>query len=487
MSLFVSYSSRDRAGLEALLSALRRAHEEVWFDEELGAGEVWWRTILERIRDCEAFVFAMTASSLESKPCLAELRYAQELNKPIVPVQIGPVPSMRVTPLAEVEAIDYQNPSVDSGIRLITAVREAREHATALPSPLPEEPPVPFAYLMRLAATISGSTLDPHQQMALVSELRSGLEEDGHDDAARRDITQLLYALRDRPEVTYRTRTDIENLLATLGHAPAPQFMPTPPPPPAPMAYPVAPARTPSHAKWWIAAGVAGVAIVAVVVAVVVVALDKGRHGPNPTPAQPTSLPTVTPSTLKSVLLSAEEVTSIMRATDMTASQMYTTMGSGSITISDEVCMGSAYTAQSSVYSGSGWSAVSDQTLQQPRGDQTTNSAAWVDQTAVTFPSHDQARAFLEKSADQWKSCAGKTVTITVSGSDNSPTWTFGDLSRNGDVITQVATQEGASGWACEHTLTAYSNAVFEAIACSDQISDEATRITEKMVANANG
>ena len=38
MSLFISYSSRDRAGLDTVLSALRRAHEEVWFDEELGAG-----------------------------------------------------------------------------------------------------------------------------------------------------------------------------------------------------------------------------------------------------------------------------------------------------------------------------------------------------------------------------------------------------------------------------------------------------------------
>jgi len=483
MSLFISYSSRDRAGLDTVLSALRRAHEEVWFDEELGAGEVWWRTILERIRNCEVFIFAISANSLESKPCLAELRYAQDLDKPIVPVQIGPISSMRVTPLAQVEAIDYQSPTVDSGIRLITAVREARDHARPLPSPLPAEPPVPFAYLMRLASTISGPELDPHQQMSLLSELRNGLEEDGHDDAARRDITQLLHVLRDRPDVTYRTRTDIENLLASIGRPAAPPPVPRPTAP-APMPYAAAPAKPRSSKKWLIAAGIALVCVVAAVVAVV---LAKGGSGPNPTPAQPptpTPLPTVTPAQVKSTLLSADEITAVMGATKMTGSQVYTTMGSGSITMSDDNCVGAAYTAQASVYDGSGWSAVSDQTLKQPRAERPTDNSAWVDQTAVTFPSDDQARAFLENSADKWNGCAGKTVTVT--GTDSESTWTFDDLTRDGDTIAQLSTQEGASGWACQHTLTVFSNAVFEAIACSDQIGDEATRITQQMVAKAH-
>lgn len=481
MSLFISYSSRDRAGLDSVLSALRRAHEEVWFDEELGAGDVWWRTILERIRGCEVFVFAMSANSLESKPCLAELRYAQDLAKPVVPVQIGPVSSLRVTPLAKVEAIDYQNPTVDSGIRLITAVREAREHARPLPSPLPGEPPVPFAYLMRLATTISGPTLDPHEQVSLVSELKAGLEEDGHDEAARRDITQLLTVLRDRPDVTYRTRTDIENVLASLGRPVAVPISPQPPPSPAPMPPPTAPPRT--SRKWLI---VAGVAVVCVAAAVAAFVLTRGE--PEPTPAQspaPAPLPTVAPSQVKSLLLTADEVTAVMGATAMTGGDVYTTMGSGSITVSDEACTGAAYNAQASVYNGSGWSAVSDQTLKQPRAERPTDNSAWVNQTVVTFPSDAQARAFLDASADDWKGCADKTVTATVT--DSGSTWTFGDLSRDGDTIAQLSTQEGASGWACQHALTAFSNAVFEATACSDQISDEATRITAQMVARADG
>jgi hypothetical protein len=38
-----------------------------------------------------------------------------------------------------------------------------------LPSPLPEEPPVPFAYLMRLSSTLAEQELDPRQQTHLLA------------------------------------------------------------------------------------------------------------------------------------------------------------------------------------------------------------------------------------------------------------------------------------------------------------------------------
>lgn len=497
MALFISYSSRDRADLENVLAALRRAHEEIWFDEELGAGEVWWRKILERIRDCDVFVFAMSAHALASKPCMAELNYARALGKPVLPVQIGSVASIRVTPLADVEMIDYQNPTVDSGIRLVTAVREAQERRQPLPSPLPEEPPVPFAYLMRLASTITGPQLEPHQQTTLLAELKAGLAEDGGDDAARRDITQLLCALRDRPDVTYRTRTDIEELLASVGPPtpmavaqpipqqpqpvpqPQPFYPPSPPPPPA-----VARAGGSSR-KWIIAAAVAAACVVAVVLAIVLTKVVPGRN-PAKTPAQPsTPVPTLTPGHVKSLLLSTDQIAKILGASDVTPSQVFTTMSGSNTIISDQDCLGTAYSAQEAVYDGSGWSAVSDQTFKQPRPDRPDENLFWGDQTAVTFPTDDKARAFVEKSTPKWESCAGKTVTISYTDSDSTSTWTFGDVTRKGDVISQLATQEGARGWACEHTLSAFSNAVFEAIVCGDPIGDEATRVVEQMVTGA--
>ena len=143
--LFVSYASQDRTAIDILLTGLRRVHEQVWVDEELGGGEAWWRTILEQIRGCEVFISALSNNSLASKPCQAELRYAEALQRPILPVQVGPVDSVRVTPLAETQILDYRNPTKRAGIQLIAAVQKLQAQVGPLPSPLPSEPEVPFA------------------------------------------------------------------------------------------------------------------------------------------------------------------------------------------------------------------------------------------------------------------------------------------------------------------------------------------------------
>ena len=85
-----------------------------------------------------------------------------------------------------------------------------------MPDPLPEEPPVPFGYITRLGNTLAEKELSPQQQLQLLVELRSGLDEDGDDPSARSDIAQLLRMMRLRHDVTYRTRNDIDNVLATI-------------------------------------------------------------------------------------------------------------------------------------------------------------------------------------------------------------------------------------------------------------------------------
>src|SRR5579884_1591205 len=387
MALFVSYSSQDRSAIEALTTALRRARQQIWFDEELAGGEAWWGEILRQIRSCEVFIVALSNHSLRSKPCQAELRYAQALQRPILPVQIGPVDSMRANPLAALQIIDYQNPTVDSGIQLVTAVHSLAAQAPPLPSPLPAEPPVPFAYLMRLSSTLAEQELSPQQQTYLLAELKSGLDEDGDDPAARRDIAQLLGVLRNRHDVTWRTRTEIDNLLASIESTSPPPATPSPQSPqpvtaarPAPpvrtrstpehaaQAYPTRPAgestgspppsvgadssarsRTgsgsqPSHAngpdedrrsrKRWMIGGAAGLAaVVAIVVVVLVVAQRPG----SPPSSAPTNAP---PGGLDSVLLGAPDVSAIMGVTGMEPADRTQAMRTFQATLSNPACLG---------------------------------------------------------------------------------------------------------------------------------------------------
>src|ERR1700739_1711261 len=155
MALFISYSSQDRSTVDALTNALRRGQQQVWFDQELGGGDSWWNQILEQIRSCDVFIIALSNHWLQSKPSQSELRYAQALKRPILPVRIGAVDSVRVNPVSALQIIDYQNPSADTGIQLATAVHALRDKAEPLPESLPDEPAVPFGYIMRLGNTLA--------------------------------------------------------------------------------------------------------------------------------------------------------------------------------------------------------------------------------------------------------------------------------------------------------------------------------------------
>lgn len=121
-----------------------------------------------------------------------------------------------MNPLAALQIIDYRNPTVDAGIQLVTAVHSLTAKPHPLPDPLPDEPPVPFGYITRLGNMLAEKELSPQQQLQLLVELRSGLDEDGDDPSARSDIAQLLRMMRLRHDVTYRTRNDIDNVLASI-------------------------------------------------------------------------------------------------------------------------------------------------------------------------------------------------------------------------------------------------------------------------------
>jgi hypothetical protein len=238
VTVFVSYSSRDRDAVKSLTQDLQDTEEQVWMDQRLAGGEAWWRAILEQIRGCDVFVFALSQNSIDSKPCQAELQYARALGLPILPVQVGPVDSMQLNPLATVQAIDYRHPTPNTGMRLLAALNRDRARHQPLPDPLPDEPPVPFEYLIRLYTTIAGPDfLSPRDQAALVAQLQVGLREDGDHAAARNDIVTLLTKLRDREDVTYRTRADVDAILASIEAGPpavaaTTTLAPTPPVPP---------------------------------------------------------------------------------------------------------------------------------------------------------------------------------------------------------------------------------------------------------------
>lgn len=265
MQLFVSYSSKDNTSVKTLIRDLEAARHGVWVDQELTGGDSWWREILQQIRRCDVFVLALSNNSLRSKPCIAELDYAKALGLPLVPVQIGPVDSPRLAPVAQIQIIDYRSPTAAMGIALVGALQEGAARRGELPDPLPEPPPIPYEYLMRLSTRIESPALQSADQLAIVSQLRESLEIED-DDGVRADLVALLGRLRSRADVTFRAANEIDAVLRqydrTAAHpttvTPSPQPSPGPSPPlsPGPTAPPppglTAPQQpnAPQHQPW---------------------------------------------------------------------------------------------------------------------------------------------------------------------------------------------------------------------------------------------
>ncbi len=212
-SVFLSYSRKDEAAVRRLEADLERGRVTVWWDSELRGGDPWWQKILEQIRLCDVFVLALSNNGLASKPCRAELAYARDLGLPVLPVQIGPVDSLRTAAVGELQVIDYREQSSASGMALFAELAELARRRGPLPDPLPSAPVVPFAYLLRLGSEIEKEALTPVEQADLVNQLRDCLETED-DEGVKEDARELLRALRRRQDVTYKYAGEIDQLLA---------------------------------------------------------------------------------------------------------------------------------------------------------------------------------------------------------------------------------------------------------------------------------
>ncbi|OBA64778.1 hypothetical protein A5647_25260 [Mycobacterium sp. 1100029.7] len=484
MALFISYSSQDRSKVDALTNALRRGQNQVWFDQELGGGDSWWAKILEQIRDCEVFIVALSSNWLQSKPSQAELRYAQALGRPILPVRIGDVDSMRVNPLAALQIIDYREPTVDAGIQLVTAVHGLRSKPVPLPDPLPEEPPVPFGYITRLGNTLAEKELSPQQQLQLLVELRSGFDEDGEDPSARSDIAQLLRMLRLRHDVTYRTRSEIDNVLAEIEaqdgspagpggktQAPTAAAATTTATPPTgstaatvPTAVSGGPASGGGSNKRLIIIGGAAVAVIAAIAIVVVMTTQGGKTKPAPKASNSNSAPAAAnsaPATqLDSYLLGPADVGAIVGDPNLVVSEKAGQLRNLRATLSNPDCKGAYEPIEDSAYkSADGFLAVSGQAVH--TGGE--NPAHRLYEAVANFASPDKAAAFVQVSADKWKACAGQSITVDFNG--KSAGWKFGEVTGTVPRIYQERTEADGTR-VCHHALHAASSVVVDLLLC---------------------
>jgi|GEM_PF-4718750 len=82
---FISYSRSVKDEVRKVIQLLEDAGHDVWWDAEIPTMADWWATILSKIEWCEVFIFVTSEKSVKSPYCLAELKYAADRQRPILP------------------------------------------------------------------------------------------------------------------------------------------------------------------------------------------------------------------------------------------------------------------------------------------------------------------------------------------------------------------------------------------------------------------
>src|SRR5689334_2104844 len=125
---------------------------------------------------------------------------------------------------------------------------------------------------------------------------------------------------------------------------------------------------------------------------VLIAGCNSGGHGAKSSTTTSTTTTRTPPpfaeAKLDGLLLSPEQVNTVMGATEMAVTKTHNAMADDSATMEPKECLAIDGSAQAQVYAGSGFFAERDQTLQE--GD---SFAHYVNQAVVLFPSANQASA----------------------------------------------------------------------------------------------
>lgn len=85
---FISYSHSVRNEVRNLVGLLIDSGHEVWWDQLIPVSADWWAAILDHIEWCDVFIFVASEKSVVSAACLAEIKYASDRQRPIIPLML---------------------------------------------------------------------------------------------------------------------------------------------------------------------------------------------------------------------------------------------------------------------------------------------------------------------------------------------------------------------------------------------------------------
>ena len=247
--IFLSYSRIDKQAVQPLLKGLERLRHVVWLDEQLEGGQQWWDEVLAQLRGCDVVIVGVSEAMLDSDACKAELRYAQALGKPVLPVALQTVNAdLLPSHLARLQLVDFTSANAQAPFDLMAAL-ERLPAPPPLPDPLPDPPTVPISYLSGLGELVHEPTLSLEQQYTVIQKLRAGL----YRPRDREGVIGLMNGMREREDLYVSSSRALEEAFDEAARTAPPPVDAHPLASTAPAASSGAPATAPTPAAAYFA------------------------------------------------------------------------------------------------------------------------------------------------------------------------------------------------------------------------------------------
>jgi hypothetical protein len=301
--VFVSYARADQKIVQSLVRELHELGYDAFYDQDLTGGQRWWDVLLDKIHEADGFLPVLTSEYRQSEACHREAVWAESLNKPFVPIDVGQAsPDLFEKVVADANWVRYSLDDRGSVARLSRAL--AALPRAAAPSPLPPRPAIPISYFAELEREIrTAPSIGLERQLTIIATLRGKMFT--REDASARI---MLRELRNRTDVAYGNALDIDRILtATRPEQPPPGAPPQPAPPaqaPAPIGgvpWDGSGSRPASSNRGKLIAAAVTVLVLAAAAVAVALVLNSGNGGPaaetNGGPAAVTAPATTVPTT----------------------------------------------------------------------------------------------------------------------------------------------------------------------------------------------
>ena len=222
----------------------------------------------------------------------------------------------------------------------------------------------------------------------------------------------------------------------------------------------------------------------------------KGSPSSSSSPSTTSATPSKTPLaevTLPNLLLSPAEIDSLLGVTGSKKDKSIDALKTDnpadvfpkSYKFPDE-CLFITGAAESSIYAGSGNTAVKGERDSAPLPSGSNDPDPEVTQALVLFPSADQANAFFTSSTQKWPACANRQDTVPAEGDAPAITWKVGPVNNANGILSATssisATKNGQSfSQNCQRALTVRNNVVIDTEACKQNVGDVAVNVASQL------